>query len=213
MTHHGIRVAIADDHRVFTQGLAALVGGEGFEVTFITASRDELAESLLADPADVALVDLAMPGIGILDLLAILRQRHSPTRLLILTAEDDAAVARDLLEAGVAGYLLKEHAFDDIVAGIRAVAAGKSFVSPGIAGQLLQGGSRRTDQRQKATALTTRQLEILRLVAAGDTSKRIARKLGLHVKTVDNHRSQIRQKLGVHSSAEMIRVAGERGLF
>ncbi len=211
MINGRIRIVIADDHQVFAQGLATLINDIGMQVTAVTDNRDDLLKILAADAVDVAIVDLAMPGIEIIDLLQALNEQDISTRLLVLTADDDPYLAMKLLEAGIQGYLLKEHTFDEIALGIRAVYTGKSYVSSQLASKVLRGKANGVDH--KLDELTDRQRQILQLVADGDTSKRIARKLGLHVKTIDNHRDRIRHKLSVRSSAEMIRVAGERGLL
>lgn len=203
-----IRVMLADDHQVFRQGLATMIAAAGMQVDALTGNRDELFELVVEAPPDVAVVDVSMPGVSIPEFLSMLRQRQIPTHVLILTAHDDPQLAEDMLQAGARGLMLKEHAFEAILAAIRSVAAGQSYVSPQIAGTLL----RRTDGPVSYNSWTDRQLEILRLVAAGDTSKRIARKLGIHIKTVDSHRHRIREKLGVHCTAEMISVVKDRGL-
>jgi DNA-binding NarL/FixJ family response regulator len=199
---------LADDHQVFCEGLAAMISAAGIEVVGLTGDRDELFELVVQTPPDVAVVDVSMPGISIRQLLSMLRQRQIPTQVLILTGDADPQLAEEMLQAGARGLMLKEHAFEAILLAIRSVAEGQSYVSPQLAGTML----RRRDGPVSSETWTDRQLEILRLVAAGDTSQRIARKLGIHIKTVENHRQRIRQKLGVHSVAEMVRVAKERGL-
>ena len=118
-------------------------------------------------------------------------------------------MAEEMLRAGARGYLLKENAFDEILMAIRSVAAGQTYVSSQLAGPLL----RREDGPSTDLQWTARQLAILRLVAAGETTKQIAAKLGIHVKTVDHHRHRIREKLSAKSSAEMVSVAKNRGLI
>ena len=206
-----IRVMLADDHQVFVQGLASLIHSANVELAGIANDRDQLLRMILADPPDVAVIDIGMPGVNIVQLLAVLRERHVRTSVLILTG-DGGDFVEPLMAAGAMGYMLKEHAFEDLLKAIRAVADGKTFISPQVAAQLL-GSTKNRPAHQAAPVLTSRQLEILRLIASGDTSKRIGNKLGIHIKTVDNHRRTLRDKLRVSSTAEMIRVANECGLI
>ena len=204
-----IRVALADDHEIVLEGLSTMLAAKEVDVVAATQHRDELLEILRRERPDVAVVDLAMPGVSIPQLLAMLDAEQIPTALLVLTGTDEPEVAREILAAGARGYLLKDHAFDTLFAAIQAVLSGATYVDPQVAGQLLTG----TGTVPQAAILTPRQLEILRLVAAGHTSKNIAGRLGIHIKTVDNHRHAIRQILGVHSTAEMVRVAKEKQLI
>jgi len=204
-----IRVALADDHEIVLEGLSTMLAAKEVDVVAATQHRDELLEILRRERPDVAVVDLAMPGVSIPQLLAMLDAEQIPTALLVLTGTDEPEVAREILAAGARGYLLKDHAFDTLFAAIQAVLSGATYVDPQVAGQLLTG----TGTVPQAAILTPRQLEILRLVAAGHTSKNIAGRLGIHIKTVDNHRHAIRQTLGVQSTAEMVRVAKEKQLI
>jgi DNA-binding NarL/FixJ family response regulator len=204
-----IRVVLADDHEIFLQGLSSLLQSPEINVIASTRNRDELLEIIVQEQPDVAVVDFSMPGINIPQLLAILREQKIPTAVAVLTGSDKPGLAQELLTAGTRGFLLKEYAFESLLEAIQTIVAGNSFVSPQAACDLLALQSNHTPK----PSLTRRQLEILRMVAEGDTSKHIASKLGLHVKTVDNHRHAIREKLGVHSSAEMVRVAKELQLI
>jgi two-component system response regulator NreC len=203
-----MRVVLADDHQVFLQGLSTLLESQGVEVAGQTTDRDELLDMVERERPDVVVVDVSMPGVAVQQMMALLREKEIDTAVLILTGSDEPDCALDMLAAGAQGYVLKEHAFEDILAAIQAVGSGKKFVSPQIASEVLT-----RHDHEPATTLTGRQLEILRLIAKGLTSKRIASQLGIHLKTVDNHRQRLREKLGVHSSTELIHVATERGLI
>lgn len=202
------RVVLADDHQVFMEGLHVLLQSQGIAVVGQTTHRDKLLDLLQQDRPNVAIVDISMPGVAVPQILAILQEKGIETAVLILTGTDEPNCAVEMFAAGVKGFVLKEHAFEDILSAIRAVSNGKTFVSPQVASEVLT----RHDPKPKTT-LTARQLEVLRLIARGCTSKRIASKLGIHLKTVDNHRQRLREKLGVHSSAELVHVASERGLI
>jgi DNA-binding NarL/FixJ family response regulator len=204
-----IQTILADDHEVFRQGLAALLTAHGIEVVGMTGDRDRLLELILQERPDVAVIDISMPGISIPELLSVISQRQIPTHVLVLTSDHQPEMAEEMIRAGARGYLVKENAFDEILLAIQSVAAGRTYVSSHLAGPLLR--------REKAPSddlpWTARQLAILRMVAAGDTTLQIAAKLGIHIKTVDSHRHRIREKLGTKSAAEMISVAKDRGLI
>lgn len=201
-----LRIVVADDHQVFADGLVQLLQSEGLQIVATTNDRDELLDLLRGQPVDVAVVDVAMPGIPIPDLVSRLDEAGIAARIVVLTGKDEPRLAENLLAAGVPGYVLKEQAFDELLLAIRTVHQGRRFVCPRIMETLWA-------HRGENHGLSPRQLEVLRLVAAGDTSKRIARKLGIQESTVAKHRDHIREKLGVQSAAEMIRVASERGLL
>lgn len=203
-----MRVVIADDHRVFTQGFAALFESHGIQVAGVTADRDELVPIISRQRPDVAVIDLCMPGTSIPDILRALHEQRLPTQVLVITGSEQPHLVEEMLAAGARGYVLKTHAFEEIMCAVRAITEGKTYVSPELVGEVL--AKKRDEQSVK---LTARQTEILRLVAAGDTSKRIARKLEIHIKTVEQHRARIRERLGVRSNSEMIRVATQRRLI
>ena len=206
-----LRVILADDHRVFLDGLCKLLVASEIDVVASVTDRDELPELIARLRPDVVVVDVSMRGVGIPELIQSLRRSGIATGLLVLTGSSPYTLAEDLLAAGAKGFLLKDNAFEGILEAIHEVAAGGTYVSPEVATELL--GPRNGRPEHNGGALTLRQREILRLVAAGETSKRIAALLGIHVKTVDHHRQLIREKLGARSSAEMVRLAKDRGLF
>ena len=204
-----IRVILADDHQVFLQGLSNLLSENGVEVAAQTTNRDELPDLIARLRPQVAIVDVSMRGIPIPDLIRELRSTDAPTQVLVLTGSTPYTVADEFLAAGAKGFLLKDNAFESLLEAVQTVAAGGTYVSPEVAAELLtfRGST------SLSLLLTARQREILQLVAAGDTSKCIARKLGIHIKTVDHHRQLIREKLGARSSAEMIRLAKDGRLI
>ena len=204
-----IQTILADDHEVFRQGLAGLFTKHGIEVVGLTGDRDRLLELILQERPDVAVIDVSMPGISIPELLSIISQRQIPTHVLVLTADHQPQMAEEMLQAGARGYLLKENAFDEILLALQSVAAGRTYVSSHLTGPLL----RRKDVATTDLQWTARQLAILRMVAAGETTMQIAAKLQIHIKTVDSHRLRLREKLGAKSAAEMISLAKDRGLI
>jgi DNA-binding NarL/FixJ family response regulator len=133
-----MRVVLADDHQVFLQGLSTLLESQGVEVAGQTTDRDELLDLLERERPDVAVVDVSMPGVAVQQMMALLREKEIDTAVLILNCYDEPDCALDMLAAGAQGYVLKEHAFEDILAAIQAVGSGKKFVSPQIASEVLR---------------------------------------------------------------------------
>ena len=206
-----ISVVLADDHQVFVQGLSSLMQSAGIHVVGVTHDRDHLLPMILAERPNVAVVDIGMPGVSIPQLLSILREQKVSTQVLVLTGCEGEFV-EEFLAAGVRGYMLKEQTFDELVIAVRALASGKTHVSPRVVDELIAAKRMETGVSAKPT-LTTRQLDVLRLIAAGNTSKRIASILGIHIKTIDGHRRLLRDKLVARSTAELIRIAKEQGLI
>ena len=206
-----MRSVLADDHKLFRQGLIQLLHAAG-DVTVVGEAGDGNALLRLIEEAkpEVAVVDVSMPGPGVPALLAELRRNQSPTRLVVLTMHNDPALAAQVLQSGGAGYVLKDAAFDDLLTALRTVAAGGDFVSPALAVRLLKEPAR---DASTAAALTDRECEILRLIVQGRSNKQMARQLDLSIKTVESHRANIMQKLGVRNAAELVRVAMERRII
>ena len=198
------KIVIADDHRLFAEGLSSLLQAAELEVCAIVGTRDLVPDLIHSNPDAMLLMDLNMPGMGIPELLAL--PTLSQTKVLAITGEKDWTLVKQLMGIGVLGVVLKEYSFDEILHAISAVARGEKYISTKITENLLF-------RPDKIPTLTQRQLEVLRFVAAGYPSKRIATRMNLHVKTVDNHRSRIMEKLGVHSAAEMVKVAKDHGLI
>jgi DNA-binding NarL/FixJ family response regulator len=204
-----IRVLIADDHRVLIGAMRALLERHGFEIVGeATTGEEALALAAKVHP-HVVVMDLEMPGTG--GLAAAHRMKHAApaARVLILSAHDDEAdVLEALNDAGVAGYLVKGDAPEELISAVRTVASGKRYLSPAIARIVLtQLKNPRSGASENSGGLTLREREVLRLLASGATSKDIAQRLGISPKTAQAHRENIKNKLGVHSTAEMVRYA------
>ena len=210
-----LRIALADDHTLVREGLRALLSGlAGVEV--VGEAADGLAALALVAQAnpDVLLSDIAMPGLNGLDLVARVGKEFPRTRVLVLSMHSDAEYVRTALLAGAAGYLLKNADAAELEAAIRAVGRGETWVSPGVSRAVVEaltkGGLPADDPR---AILTPRQLEILQLVAEGSSTKQIAHKLSLSVKTVETHRSQLMDRLGIRDVAGLVRYAIRVGII
>ncbi len=208
-----IRVLIADDHAIVRQGLRQVladsqdmeVGGEaanGFEA--IQKIRDE-------GPWDIVLLDVSMPGKNGVDTLKQIKDERPRLPVLVLSMYPEDQYAVRLLKAGAAGYLTKESAPEQLVTAIRAVAAGRRFISPAVAELLAQEINRDGEQPLHAT-LSDREFEIMRLLASGITPTDIAERLKLSVKTVSTYRVRLLAKMQLKNNAELTYYAVKNGL-
>lgn len=203
------RVILVDDQAMVLECLSVLLGGEFEVVGAFTDGATALAAARELQPEVVAL-ELELPTLGGLDLLRAL-QTSSPCRAVVVTRHADPQWAHSALAAGARGYVLKDASPEELVAGVRTVAAGGSHVSPAIEA-LLKGTSETAPRRRGGNLLTTRQREILVRVASGMAGKEIAGDLGIALKTVEFHKARISQQLGLRSRAAMTRYALEHGL-
>ena len=210
-----IGILLADDHAVVRQGLRALLEAEGDITVMGEAENGRQAVALARKAApDVVLMDVVMPGMNGLEAT---RQivRHVPSaKVLVLTSYGDDDYVTQLLEAGAAGYLVKQTAAADLLKAIREVHRGKSFFSPSIAKRLRpqngeNGASGPPTFRQER--LTSREAEVLQLVAEGFANKQIAAELSISIKTVEKHRQQAMNKLNIHDIAGLTRYAIAKG--
>jgi two-component system response regulator NreC len=208
-TDQVVRVLIADDHRVLIGAMRALLERHGFEIVGEATTGEEALTLAAKVHPHVVVMDLEMPGTG--GLSAAHRMKHAApaARVLILSAhDDDADVLEALNDAGVAGYLVKSDAPEELISAVRTVANGKRYLSPAIARIVLtQLKNPRASGSENRSGLTLREREVLRLLADGSTSKDIAQRLGISPKTAQAHRENINNKLGVTSTAEMVRYA------
>jgi DNA-binding NarL/FixJ family response regulator len=204
-----IRVLVADDHRVLIGAMRALLESHGFEIVGEANTGEEALALAAKVHPHVVVMDLEMPGTGGLAAAHRMKQAAPAARVLILSAHDDEAdVLEALNSAGVAGYLVKSDAPEELIIAVRAVANGKRYLSPAIARIVLtQLKNPRSSDSGNSGGLTLREREVLRLLADGSTSKDIAQRLGISPKTAQAHRENIKNKIGVTSTAEMVRYA------
>lgn len=200
-----IRVLIADDHPVVRTGIKTLLGKEP-DLHVV----GEIREGAQVEPLtrqwrpDVLVLDVNMPGLDPVATTRYLKRQYPALHILALTAYDDDAYVTGLLSAGASGYLLKEEALETLVAAIRAVAHGESWLSQRIAGRLARKAVARAEGAAGPGPLTLREREVLRLMALGLSNDEIAKKLFITKRTVQNHVSNIYGKLGLDSRAEAV---------
>ena len=205
-----LRVLLADDHRIFRQGVRALLEREGFHVTGEAADGHEAIQMAGNLTPDVAVVDLGMPLLNGLDAAREITRVSPRTRTILLTMHaEDPYVAR-ALKAGIRGYVLKSQAAEDLVQAIREVARGAVYLSPGISETVVEAYLAKRDI--PPDPLTPREHQVLQLVAEGKTTKEVAALLGVSVKTAESHRMRIMTKLDIHETAGLVRYAIRQGL-
>lgn len=213
MSEAPIRVLIADDHPVFRRGLRFVIEAEpGVEV--VAEAEDGMAAlNLLREQAPaVAVLDIDMPKLDGLGVITALQEEGRETRIVILTMHKDEELFNEAMDRNVHGYLLKDSAVQDIIAAIRAVAAGQCYISPAISTYLVHRNRQASGRAQQASGielLTRTERRILLLIADYQTNKDIAAKLFLSPRTVENHRAHICQKLNLHGSHALMRFAVE----
>ena len=202
-----IRVVLADDHTLVRSGLRALLQGlRGVEVVAEAADGREAVRLAVQHRPHVMLMDIAMPELNGLEATERMRKECPEVRVLILSMHLDEAYVSAALVAGAAGYVLKNAGAVELELGVRAVARGESYLTPAVAKQVVSGAAgpaAAADRRR----LTPRQRETLQLIAEGHSTKAIAQKLGVSVKTVETHRAQLMERLHIHDVAGLVRYA------
>lgn len=209
---NAIRVLIADDHAIVRDGLRALVNAEpGLAVVGEAADGEEAWRRAIELSPDVVLLDLSMPGVNGADAAERIARDCRGVRVLALTMHEERGYVTRLLRAGAAGYVLKRTAAAELVRAIRIVASGRTYIDPTLAGSLLTGdphGSVGSAADGSALAeLTSREQEVLHLVARGHSNKEISTALEISVKTVETHKTNAMTKLGLPSRASVVRFA------
>lgn len=202
-----IRVVIAEDHTLMAAGLRALLECEFESVTTVGSGR-ELLDSVAVSKPDVALVDISMPLLNGIEATRLLSKISPATKVIIVTAHTDPQYVVEAFRAGASAFVLKRCAVSELVSAIRCVLAGDTYVTPLVAGQVVEA----VRQPAPGPTLTSRQREVLRLVSEGCTAKEIANVLKFSVKTAVFHKTSIMDKLRLHTTAELTRYALEHGI-
>lgn len=207
------RVLLADDHRLVAEGLKSLLAPE-FDLVGIAEDGQALVELVRTLRPDAVVADITMPRLNGIEALVRLRQEGDQTPVVFLTMHRDVAYALRALEAGASGFVLKDAAPDELVLALRSVLKGKTYLTPELAGEVLDamkpGGGNSTDP---VASLTLRKREILQLLSEGKSVKEIAACLGISVRTVEFHKYELMEKLGLRSSADLTRFAIRHGLL
>jgi DNA-binding NarL/FixJ family response regulator len=211
-----ISVLLVDDHTVVRQGLRALLKSEEDIEVIGEAENGRQAVTLAREtPPDVVVMDVAMPLLNGLEATRQIVKLSPQIKVLVLTSYGDDDYVQQLMQAGATGYLLKQTAADELLMAIREVQRGKPFFSPSIAKRLrdqCQEAFKRGHSNHKPGDLTSRETEVLQLIAEGFSNKQIAAELSISIKTVEKHRQQVMNKLNIHDVAGLTRYALARGM-
>lgn len=211
-----MRLILADDHALVRAGIRALLAQiPGADVVGETGDGLEALALIEKLRPDVALLDITMPGLNGLEVAARVAKVSPRTRILVLSMHASEGYVAQALRAGVAGYLIKDSAPDELPIALTAVAQGKAYLSPSISAKVVEGFLRSSADAaaDPLATLTERQREILQLVAEGNANKEIADRLGVTIKTVEAHRAQLMERLGIHDVAGLVRLAIRAGLI
>lgn len=203
-------VLLADDHQIVRQGLRALLEREGFEVTAEAANGHEAVSLAARLRPDVAVIDFVMPMLNGLDAAAQIKRQSPATRSILLTMHSEGQCVLEAFRMGLRGYVIKTQAASDLLQALREVTRGAVYLSPSISRTVVDAYLSKTDT--PSDPLTSREREVLQLVAEGKTTKEIACLLDLSVKTAETHRTKIMRKLEIHQTAGLVRYAIRRGL-
>jgi len=199
------RVLLADDHRMMAEGLRGLLADEFELVGVVEDGRAMIAAASNLRP-DVIVADIAMPHLNGIEAVALLKKDNPDIKVVMLTMHANASYARRALDAGASGFVLKHSAPAELVMAIHAALKGKTFITPALAGEVLQE-IQHEPRRANVGSLTPRQREILQLLAEGRSAKEIAKTLAISARTVEFHKYQMMEAQGLHSSAELIHYA------
>jgi two-component system, NarL family, response regulator NreC len=212
MTPRKIRILLADDHAVVRQGFGRILAAhDDMEVIGEAGNGREaiqLAEEL---KPDLVVMGVSMPELNGIEATRRLIKAAPRTRVLALSMHKDSVYVREILRAGAQGFLLKDASDDDLIAAVRAVGHGQGYISPSVSEAVLSDYRRHVSD--PIDLLTSREREVLQLIAEGKTNKEIAAALNLSIYTVDAHRGRIMEKLNLHSTGEIVRFAMRNGLI
>jgi DNA-binding NarL/FixJ family response regulator len=208
-----LRVLIADDHEIVRRGVRDVVEAQpGWEVCAEASNGSDVLQLALAQRPNIAVLDVSLPGLNGIAVTRQIRQAAPATEVLLFTMHDDDETISGGLAAGARGYLLKSDGDNQLVAAISALGAHRPYFSPAVSELLLDAA---VHERKKARleSFTVRELEVAQLIAEGESNKKIARRLGISIKTVESHRAAAMRKAGVRTAAEFVRFAIKHNLI
>lgn len=208
----GLRILVVDDHAIVREGVVRILGGAAADADVRQAGDGFAAlEALRQAPADVVIADLSMPGLPGLEFVRRLRAEHPRAAVLVLSMHGESQYALRAFKSGANGYLTKDRATAELVDAVRKVAAGGAYVTPGVAEQMVLG-LHRPVETVGHEQLSDREFDVLRRLVAGQRVGQIADELHLSIKTISSHKRRILDKLGLDSTAALIRYGLDHGL-
>ena len=208
-----IRILIADDHAVVAEGLKSLIEAQSdMQVVAIAADGREAVRRTEELQPDVLLMDLSMPELNGADATRVILEQDPARKVIVLSMYADHEYVRRALKAGALGYVVKRSAAKDVVDAIRAVQNGQRYISPAVADAVIEEGGK-AGKEDRLARLSTREREVLQLLAEGRTGSEIAQRLSLSPKTVETYRARLVEKLGIRDVAGLVRFAIQRGII
>jgi DNA-binding NarL/FixJ family response regulator len=205
------RVLIADDHKIVVEGLKKLLSSDFDVIGAVADGRELLAASEKLHP-DVIVADISMPNLNGIEAVRQIKKLHEEVKVVFLTMHPDVTYAASAFKAGASGYVLKHSAPDELVTAIREALQGRTYITPLIAGRLLEVYEKGTHEADEVLNLTSRQREVLQLLAEGHSVKDIASILNVSIKTVEYHKYRMMEDLGLKTLAELVRYAVKHGI-
>jgi len=211
-----VRLLIADDHKIFRQGIKKLLEEEqDLQVVGEAADGREVVKKATELKPDIILMDIAMANLNGLEATKQIKKVLPESKIIMLTMHKNEEYVLQSFQAGASGYILKEGAVEELVSAIRSIHADKSFLSPTVSKTLVDAYLRKMETGKTETPfdlLTDREREVLQLIAEGFTNREVAKQLFISVKTVEAHRAHIMQKLNIHDIAKLVKYAIQKGL-
>ena len=210
---NALKVLLVEGRKLLREGVVALLERHD-HIKVVGEAEDgrSAAKLIRALDVDVVVLNVTPPQTSTVDLISAIAKEHSTVRIVVLTMDPSSQFLRELLSAGAHGCLTRQSSATELVDAIRSVTTGKTYLSPSLVDVLLNGYARTSAQPAPLPSLTPREQEILARIAAGQTTKQIARALGVGAKTVETHRRRVMQKLNKHSVAELTKYAVAAGL-
>jgi DNA-binding NarL/FixJ family response regulator len=214
---HKVKVLIADDHALVREGIAAFLKiSDEFEIVAEASDGLEAIEKTNRLCPDIVIMDINMPKLGGLEATVEIKKLRPETKVLVLTQYEDKEYITRFLKAGVSGYLLKKAVGSDLIAGLKAISRGETYLYSSIASEVVSRylhGDKATDMEDPYEKLSDREKQVLKLVAEGYTHKEVADMLCISVKTVIAHQTHLGEKLGIHSRAGFMKFAVQKGII
>jgi two-component system response regulator NreC len=210
-----IKVLIADDHAIVRAGLRSLLNAEpSLKLVGEAASGTEAIDLAKKTLPDILVVDLSMPDLDGISVTQNVKAFLPNAHILILTVHEDEALMREAIKAGASGYILKHAAEEELISAINIVLRGDVYIDPTLVkSMLVKDISKENSKTDMGESLTPREIEILKLIVQGYTNRGIGEKLHISVRTVEGHRANITEKLGLHSRVELVRYARNHNLI
>jgi len=209
-----IRVMIADDHAVVRAGLRALITAESsFSLVGEASGGVEAIELARRLQPDVVVLDLSMPDLDGISITRRIKQEFNNIHVLILTVHEDEALVKEAIRCGASGYIIKNAAESELISAIKIIIRGDMYVDPSVLRSLLDETPKPANPSTELEQLTPREIEVLRLIVQGYTNRQIANELQISVRTVEGHRANLSEKLGLHSRVELVRYAKNNKLI